>query len=196
MLGAVTVSPDTLAPIINQMSQKYGIEPELIKGVIKTESNWDLNASRYEVHKADASWGLMQLMLATARDVLGDPNLTTTQLIQPATNIEAGTKLLANNLKRWGTLHDAVAAYNAGSPRFNKDGSFVNQAYVDKVFNAYNTYITLGSNPVAEAAIDVSQTAIDVASSDLTPVYIFAGLVAVGVVFMSSSKSKSVSVTT
>ena len=145
MLGMVILSQSTLEPIIQEMSQKYNIESSLIKAIIKTESNWDVNASRFEAHKGDASWGLMQLLLNTARNVLGNANLTTTQLIQPRNNIQAGTKLMAENWNRWGNLRDSIAAYNAGSPRLDSTGrKYVNQDYVDKVTNAYNQYKTLG----------------------------------------------------
>lgn len=150
MLGAVVLSQSTLEPIIQEMGQKYGVEPALIKAHIKQESNWDVNASRYEVHKGDASWGLMQLLLATARQVLNDPNLTTTQLVQPRINIEAGTKFIAQNLSRFGNMRDAIAAYNAGSPRIGKDGKYVNQDYVDKVTRNYEMYKTLGIAVSAE----------------------------------------------
>lgn len=188
MLGAVVLSPSTLEPIIQEMARKYNVEPALVKATIKTESNWDVNASRFEVHKTDASWGLMQLLLSTARNVLGNQNLTTTQLIQPRVNIEAGTKLIAENLNRWGNMKDAIAAYNAGSPRLGKDGKYVNASYVDKVYNAYNVYKSLGTGPVAEAAITVSQAATDVISSDYVPYYILAGLGLVGLVLMSKSE--------
>lgn len=190
MLGAVVLSPETLEPIIVEMGAKYNIEPALVKAIIKTESNWDVNASRFEVHKGDASWGLMQLLLATARSVLKIPDMTTTQLIQPRINIEAGTKLIAENLNRWGNMRDAIAAYNAGSPRLGKDGKYVNAAYVDKVYNAYQVYKKLGTGVVAETAITVSQAATDVLESNMTPIYMFAGLVAVGVLIMSSYKSE------
>lgn len=144
MLGAVILSQSTLNPIIQEMSQKYNIETALIKAIIKTESNWDVNASRFEAHKGDASWGLMQLLLSTAREVLGNPQLITTQLIQPRNNIEAGTKFLSQLWRRFGNLRDSIAAYNAGSPRLGKDGKYVNQDYVDKVMNAYNQYRTIG----------------------------------------------------
>lgn len=144
MLGAVIISMSTLNPIILEMSQKYNIESAWIKAHIKAESNWDVNASRFEAHKGDASWGLMQLLLATARQVLDNPNLTTTQLIQPRNNIEAGTKFLSQLINRFGNMRDAIAAYNAGSPRLGKDGKYVNQDYVDKVIRYYNEYKTLG----------------------------------------------------
>ena len=145
MLGAVILSQSTLEPIIQEMSQKYGIEKAWIKAHIKVESNWDVNASRFEAHKGDASWGLMQLLLTTAKDVLGNQNLTTTQLINPRNNIEAGTKFLSQLWSRFGNMRDAIAAYNAGSPRLDSTGkSYVNQDYVDKVTNAYNQYKTIG----------------------------------------------------
>lgn len=168
MLGAVVLSMSTLDPIINEMSQKYGIEPAWIKAHIKAESNWDVNASRFEAHKTDASWGLMQLMLATAREVLGDPNLTTTQLINPRTNIEAGTKFLSQLWRRFGNMRDAIAAYNAGSPRLNKTtGKYVNADYVDKIEKNLAMYRTLG---VAIAKEDFVPT------GDNTATYLYAAL--------------------
>lgn len=180
MLGAVILSPSTLEPIINEMAKKYNVEPAWIKATIKQESNWDVNASRFEVHKTDASWGLMQLLLSTAREVLSQPNLTTTQLIQPRVNIEAGTKFLSQLWTRFGNMRDATAAYNAGSPRLGKDGKYVNQDYVDKVTNNYNRYKSMGTGVVTEAVINISQAASDVVSSDMMPIYLLVGLGAVG----------------
>jgi soluble lytic murein transglycosylase-like protein len=181
MLGAVTLSPATLDPIITEIGNRYGIEPALIKGVIKTESNWDVNASRFEAHKEDASWGLMQVMLSTARKVLNNPNLTTTQLINPKTNIEAGTKILAENWNRWGNLSDAIAAYNAGSPRLGKDGKYVNKEYVNKVLSNYETYKKLGTT-AGNIAINVEEA---VTSKEAIPMYMLLGLGIIGLVLVS-----------
>lgn len=145
MLGAVVLSMSTLDPIIMEIGNKYGVEPALIKAHIKAESNWDVNASRFEAHKTDASWGLMQLMLATAREILGDPALTTTQLIQPRVNIEAGAKYLRKQIDRYGgNIKSAIAAYNAGSAKFKSDGTYINQPYVDKVLANLEMYKKLG----------------------------------------------------
>lgn len=144
MLGAVTVTPESMDALIKQIGAKYNVEPALIKATIRAESNWDVNASRYEKHKDDASWGLMQVMLATAKWILKNDNITISQLVSPYLNIEAGTAYLAYNLKRYkGNLKHAIAAYNAGSARFNKDGSYVNQSYVDKVYGFYQDYKAL-----------------------------------------------------
>ena len=189
MLGAVVLSPSTLDPIISEMAKKYSIEPALIKAHIKAESNWDVNASRYEVHKTDSSWGLMQLLLVTAREVLGNPTLSTTQLIQPRVNIEAGTKFISQNLNRFGNMRDAIAAYNAGSPRLNAQGKYVNQAYVDKVTKNYEIYKALGTGIVAEVATTVSEAATDAMSSDMLPIYVMVGLGAVGLIVMLKSEA-------
>lgn len=183
MLGAVVLSPATLDPIISEMGTKYNVEPALIKAHIKQESNWDVNASRFEAHKNDASWGLMQLLLATAKEVLGNPNLTITQLIQPRVNIEAGTKFIAYNLRRFGNMRDAIAAYNAGSPRLNAQGKYVNQEYVDRVTKNYEVYKSLGTSRVAEVAID---TAVTLESPDMMPMYIIGGFGALGLVVLMS----------
>lgn len=146
MLGAVKVGVDSLEPIITQMSEKYDVPTALIKATIKQESNWNVSASRFEAHKTDASWGLMQVLLATAKEILGNNDLTITQLMNPKTNIEAGTKYLAKQLKRYnGDLMSAIAAYNAGSAKKDANGVFTNNAYVQAVYGNYVMYQTLES---------------------------------------------------
>ena len=182
MLGAVILSKSTLEPIIREMSQKYNIEPAWIMATIKAESNWDVNASRFEAHKVDASWGLMQLLLSTARSVLQNSNLTTTQLIQPRINIEAGTKFLSQLWSRFGNMRDAIAAYNAGSPRLGKDGKYVNKEYVDKVTNFYNQYSKIG---MAVAAEDFIPTNLSLDNPLPLAVYAVLGAGAFGMIFLA-----------
>lgn len=186
MIGAVILSPSTLDPIIMEMSQKYGVEPALIKATIKQESDWDVNASRYEKGKSDASWGLMQVLLKTAQGVMGNSNLTISQLIQPRVNIEAGTKFIASNLNRFGNMRDAIAAYNAGSPRLTPGTNrYVNQTYVDRVTNNYNLYKTMGTGVVTEAAINTTEVVTDITNSNMMPIYLMIGVGVVGLIIMS-----------
>lgn len=185
MLGAVILSPERLEPIINEMAQKYGIDPAWIKAHIKAESNWDINASRFEAHKNDTSWGLMQVLLRTAQEVLGDPNLTTTQLINPRVNIEAGAKFLSQLWSRFGNMRDAIAAYNAGSPRLNAQGKYVNQNYVDKVTKNYDRYKALCTT-AGDVAINIEET---ITSPESIPMYAILGIGAIGIVLMSKSEA-------
>lgn len=138
MLGVVLASKEALSKTIDRIGKQYGVEPALIKSTIEVESNWDVNAKRYEVHKGDASWGLMQLLLETGRWILKDNNLTISQLVAPETNITAGTKYLKYQLDRYnGNIADAIAAYNAGSAKKNAQGVYINQEYVNKVYGRY-----------------------------------------------------------
>jgi len=157
MLGAVRVDQDTLDSVIKKMSEKYFVDAPLIKAFIRQESNWDVNASRYEAHLNDSSWGLMQVLLKTARSVLEKPTLTIADLITPEVNIEAGVKFISQLLNRYSyKLNDAIAAYNAGSPRRNKDGSYVNQSYVDGINRWYEMYKAMES--VSNATSNVVDT--------------------------------------
>jgi len=118
--------------MIRAASFKYGIEPSLIKAMIKVESNWDSSA----VSKKGAI-GLMQLMPETATDMrIINP-------YDPGQNIEAGTRYLRFLLDRFnGNLDLALAAYNAGPTTVEKSGGVPaiaeTQNYIKKVLSIHN----------------------------------------------------------
>ena len=58
-------------------------------------------------------------------------------LIKPAIGLRIGCQYLKSLTVKYPKVADAVAAYNAGSPRKNEDGTYVNQAYVDKVSDKF-----------------------------------------------------------
>jgi soluble lytic murein transglycosylase len=95
--------------IIAQASRRFGVEPSLIKAVIKAESGFDYRA----VSKKGAQ-GLMQLMPQTAEDMkVANP-------FNPEENIFGGTRYLSLLLKQFNNNKElAVAAYNAGPERVN-----------------------------------------------------------------------------
>jgi hypothetical protein len=83
------------------------------------------------------SWGLMQVMGAVARELGMRADLPL--LIMPYTNLTYGCKLLSKLKGRWPNFADQIAAYNAGSPRKNREGTrYENQGYVDKVMGWYS----------------------------------------------------------
>ncbi|MDP3917371.1 MAG: peptidoglycan-binding protein [Nanoarchaeota archaeon] len=111
-------------------ADSHQIPPKFIEAVIQEESSGNPNSERYEKRINDTSYGLMQILTETAREVSEkhpelpslDLNLdgeTTreeikTSLLNPETNKQYGTTILEENFERYGTLELAVAAYNAG----------------------------------------------------------------------------------
>ena len=84
-----------------------------------------------------ASWGLMQVMGAVARELGMHPREHLPALCKTAVNLDYGCKHLSNLRRRYlrrDGWRGVVAAYNAGSPQYVADETnFVNQRYVDDI---------------------------------------------------------------
>lgn len=77
------------------------------------------------------SWGPMQIMGSVAREMGFGAELT--RLALPEFALAYSCKKLAAIFEKHPTEDDAIAAWNAGSPRKKEDGTYSNQAYVDGV---------------------------------------------------------------
>lgn len=101
--------------MVNAAADAAGLPRQLVAGVVETESGWDPMA----VSHAGAR-GLMQVMPIWASPAyagtIGMPGLTVDALMDPWTNLQAGTRILADELRRFGSWELAAMAYNAGAP--------------------------------------------------------------------------------
>jgi Rod binding domain-containing protein len=118
--------------IINDASRTYGVDKNLIKSVILTESA----ANEKAVSSAKAK-GLMQLIDSTASD-MGVNNVW-----NPKDNIFGGTKYLSEMLRKYnGNLNLALASYNAGPENVQKYGGVPpfdeTQNYIKRVIGYFN----------------------------------------------------------
>ena len=112
---------------IREAADKYNIAPNLIRAVVKAESNYKINA----ISRAGAQ-GLMQLMPDTARELgVNDP-------FDIRQNIDGGTRYLRQMLDLFGgDIRKALSAYNAGPGNVIKYGGQVpfseTKKYVSRV---------------------------------------------------------------
>jgi len=108
--------------LIEMWGGRFGIPAELIVATICTETRGDASAVREEPgYISDTqtpnkvSPGLMQTLISTARDTLGDDTITRSWLLDPGNSIRAGTAYIA---QQWKLTHldppKVACAYNAG----------------------------------------------------------------------------------
>ncbi|MCR8981260.1 lytic transglycosylase domain-containing protein [Brevibacillus laterosporus] len=109
---SMTWSRQQIVDKIEQVSKRFGVNSDLVKEVVRAESNFNPVATSHAGAK-----GLMQLMDDTARSV-GVRNS-----YDPDQNLTGGTQYLGKLLDRYdGNVKVALAAYNAGSGRVRRAG--------------------------------------------------------------------------
>ena len=121
-----------LNQVVNDASDRYRLDPDLVNSVIKAESDFHVRAV-----SPKGAQGLMQLMPGTANQ-LGVPNA-----FDPQANVDGGTKYLRELLERYNfDLVKALAAYNAGPEKVERFGGvppyYETRTYVARIVKDFN----------------------------------------------------------
>ena len=113
---------------VNALCDDYGVNYEMVKAVIQTESSWD--------HKAvseSGAIGLMQILPSTAWDEFKTPK---EDLYDPYVNVTVGIKYLAHLNNHFDDMDATLTAYSHG-PTITKKYSanyIKNNFYVKRVY--------------------------------------------------------------
>jgi soluble lytic murein transglycosylase-like protein len=126
--GASALPPGVpYAAEITAAAQRHGVDPALLAGLVRQESNFDPNAG-----SPAGARGLTQLMPGTAA------GLGVTDVTDPLQSLDGGAKYLKQQLDAFGgDVTKALAAYNAGPGAVQRYGGVPpyaeTQSYVQKV---------------------------------------------------------------
>ncbi len=129
---------------IEQAASRHNVDPNLVRSVIKVESNFNPNAVSRK-----GAMGLMQLMPQTARQ------LRVKNPFDPEQNVDAGVRHLKQLMENYGgDVKLTLAAYNAGAGAVNRSAGIPHYAetrnYVRRITDLYygGNGVSILGNPV------------------------------------------------
>jgi soluble lytic murein transglycosylase len=133
-LSAGSMAGGSYEELIRSASGRHSVDADLIRAVIKAESDFRPNARSHK-----GAMGLMQLMPETAR------LHNVADAYDPGENVDGGVRHLRMLLERYqGDLQLSLAAYNAGSAAVEKHGGIPpfaeTREYVRRVLRFYESY--------------------------------------------------------
>lgn len=133
-------------PLIERYSERYGVDPVLVRAVIQVESAFDPKCISHR-----GARGLMQLMPETARQY------GVRRIFDPEENIQGGVHYLSDLLRLFpNDLPRSLAAYNAGEnavlkyagiPPYNETMTYVKRALTVYYGSPYGQAVWFPGSP-------------------------------------------------
>ena len=109
------IFPVDFWPLLQKYSKERNLDPYLVAALVAQESNFD------PVVRSHANaYGLMQVLPSTGRSYarrLGVRPFSTRRLTEAEVNVRIGTQIFSDTIRKFGGVHFALAAYNAGDSR-------------------------------------------------------------------------------
>lgn len=157
VLAIACAMPALAAPCWDTAAQRYGIAPELLYAVARTESNLNPRAVNRSHAQRTGSYdiGLMQI---NSRHLpkLADFGIRENDLYDPCINLQVGAWLMADSFSRHGVTWNAVGAYNAACSQLKGDACTQARAnYAWKVYRHLPTARPDGTPPPSQSAGDM-----------------------------------------
>jgi len=144
-------TPDEIDQSIVMAAARHNVDPNLVRAVIKVESNFNSNAVSDK-----GAMGLMQLMPKTARE------LRVKNPFDPQQNVDAGVRHLKYLLQNYnGDVNLTLAAYNAGEGAVRRSAGVPHysetQNYVRRITNLYYGGADLTQNGLSRNPVHVQR---------------------------------------
>lgn len=159
-------SPE-IEKLIREISESHGVDPDLVRAVVKAESNFNPRAVSQK-----GALGLMQLIPETAK------RFGVTNVWDPKQNIEGGVKFLKFLMGMFPeNLPHILAAYNAGENAVVKHRGIPpyreTQEYVRKITRLYNKKgnLLIASNQPEQRIVSYRDSSGRVVYSNLDSAY-------------------------
>jgi len=145
--------PADIKNAVEQASEYYGVDENLIYAIIQVESGFNPRAKGdYDKNGVPQSYGLMQLNLKGA-----GAGYTPAELLDINTNVNIGTRYLKACLDAFpGDIRTGISAYNQGIGGAKNWGWTRNRSYVEAVLSYYkkpiSEVVTTPHEPVISTA--------------------------------------------
>lgn len=121
-----SVPKSTIESELHRISRLRGLDPKIVVALAKVESSLDFRALSNK-----GARGVTQVMPENAKRC----GLTVSELDDPTKNIFCGTQILAEEIKRVGSVKDALAVYYCGKVKCASG-----QQYAKKVLGVAGIY--------------------------------------------------------